>query len=364
MARPLESPETADPPEVRRVNNAPSRSLTRSAQLLLVALAAIAIASIVSQVAAVKFGLQTGKPTYRRIGPTTGPQIFCAGSSLLQFGLAWPEVSAALGEGIQCWAIGGSSPEVWEASQPLATNANIMIVGFSVYDLNEEHLCDSRANVVPLRQSILNLWRLKAELPFCRRILSQYPLAWLRTLFPTAGKSDPVLVGLRRKLKELVGSSAPPEERANAMVLPSQPTLDFGGSTERLSDWPADKALRRLNLIRTEIHGTHRFNGLQQMALNRMLDYASKRGRVIVVVMPVAPSYANEFLTPDVERKLEQALGRAKLVAPQAEFVRLDQVPMLKSNTYYSDFIHLNGAGRTIATDVFLREISQHSREP
>jgi hypothetical protein len=336
----------------------------RKKQFMVAILASVLVASVVSHVAAAKFGIYTGKPTYRRIGPTNGPQVFCAGSSLLQFGISWPELSATLGQGIENWGVGGSTPEIWEVSQLLATNSNLMIVGVSVYDLNEHRLCDSRAHIVPFSSTIEDLWHLKAGWPFFKRVVSQYPLAWLRILFPTAGRSDPVLVGLRRKLRQLTSLSPSPDGQADALVLPSEPILNFGDTTEKLSDWPADKKLRRMALQRNEIHGMHGFNGPKKLAFLRMLNRAQQRGRAIMVVMPVAPSYAQEFLKPEVVRDFEDALAAAKLVAPDARFVRLDQLPALNSDEYYSDFVHLNAAGRRIANEAFLKQLAQADRQP
>jgi hypothetical protein len=344
---------------IRSGHDVPGRS--RKAQFLVVVCTAILIAAAVSHLVTAWFGLYTGKATYRRIGPTNGPQVFCAGSSLLQFGLSWPEVSEALGQGIENWGVGGSSPDVWEVSQRLATKSDLMIVGVSTYDLNEYHLCDSRAQIVSVARTIQDLWEARVGWQFAKRVLSQYPLACLRVLFPTAGRTDAVLVGLRRKVLYLTGSSPTVDEKANALVLPSQPVLDFGESTEKLSDWPAAKTLRRLVLQRTEIQGAHVFVGPKKLALLRMLDQAQQRGRVIVTVMPVAPVYAREFLTPEVRRSFESTLADARHAAPQAEFLRLDLLPALRSDEYFSDFVHLNGAGRRIATEAFLKELKRNS---
>src|SRR5215471_1750198 len=54
---------------------------------------------------------------YRRVGPEIGPQVLCAGSSLLVSALSWSEVSEGLGQGLETWGIGGSSPDVWEVWQ-------------------------------------------------------------------------------------------------------------------------------------------------------------------------------------------------------------------------------------------------------
>lgn len=318
---------------------------------------ALVVAIGVSHAIADWIKLPKPRAVYRRIGPTTGPQVFCAGSSLLQFGLAWPEISEELGQGIENWGLGGSSPTEWEVSQRVATNTNLMIIGFSVHDFNENYLCESRANLVPVTETVEDLWRSKADWEFSKRVLKQYPLAYLRKLFPTAERSDAVLVGLRRKLRALAGLSPTADDQAGSLVMPRQPVLNFGGSTAKLSNWPSDKALRRLTVLRGEIHGGHRFGGPKALAFLRMLKRAEKRGRAIVVIMPVAPLYADEFLNPDIARSFEEVLSQAQQAAPQARFVRLDRLPALKSNEYYSDFIHLNGDGKRIATDVFLQEL-------
>ena len=334
------------------------------AQLIVVLCAAILIAAAVSHFAAAWLGLPKPAMVYRRIGPEDGPQVFCAGSSLLQFGLSWPEIAEKLGQGIENWGLGGSTPTEWEVSQSLAVNTNLMIIGVSLHDLNEHFLCDSHANVVPINQTIRDLWQSKAGWQFSRRVLSQYPLAYLRILFPTAGKSDAILVGLRRNLRALTGSSPSAEDKGNFLVLPSQPVLDFGASTEKMSDWPAGKALRRLDLLRSEIHGSHWFHGPKHLAFVRMLDRAQQRGRVIVVVVPVAPMYMHNFVTSEVLRRFEKALDEGQHAAPKALFVRLDKLPALNSDEYYSDFVHPNGVGRQIATTAFLKELRKDFRRP
>ena len=67
-------------------------------------------------------------------------------------------------------------------SQNLATNANLTIIGVSVYDLNEHHSADARANIVPLGQTISDLRESKADWQFSKGLLSQYPLALVRRL--------------------------------------------------------------------------------------------------------------------------------------------------------------------------------------
>jgi hypothetical protein len=299
---------------------------------------------------------------YRRIGPKTGPQVFCAGSSLLQFDLSWGEVSASLGQGIENWGIAGSSPEMWEISQRVATNANLMIIGVSLYDLNEHHVSPFRAAFVPLAQTIRDLWDSGADWQFSRRLLGQYQLRYVRKLFPTAGDSDAVLVGLRTKMREKFSLASAAQDRETALFLPSEPILEFGELTIRVSDWPTARLFRRLALLRAESGGRHAFDGPKRLAFHRMLRRAQRQGRVIVVVLPVAQAYVDAFVTPDVVNGFEQALTEAFRIVPEARVIRLDQVPSLTSHDYYTDLVHLNGAGRRIATAAFLSKLQDRSQ--
>ena len=53
-----------------------------------------------------------------------------------------------------------------------------------------------------------------------------------------------------------------------------------------------------------------------------MLDRGRQRGRVIVVVAPLAPIYLHRFVTPEVAQRFEIALAEAQQAVPQAEFIR------------------------------------------
>jgi hypothetical protein len=295
--------------------------------------------------------------TYRRIGPETGPQVFCAGSSLLQFGLSWREVSGELGQGIENWGVGGSSPEIWELSQVRARNSNFTIVGVSVYDLNEERVSDTRASLVPLSQTARDLWESGASWSFSRRLLSQYLLEYLRSVFPTAGNTDRLQVRLRSKAQKALGLRASAEERDNALFLPSKPVLEFGESTATVTEWSPARRLRRLALMRAENGGRHEFNGPKRLAFHRMLMRARSQGQIVVAVMPVSKPYAQEFLTPDVMSRFERVLDDVRRLVPEAIVVRLDLVPGITNPDYFSDLVHLNSAGRRLATDAFLRQL-------
>jgi hypothetical protein len=295
--------------------------------------------------------------TYRRIGPETGPQVFCAGSSLLQFDLSWGDVSESLGQGVENWGVAGSSPEIWELSQQIATNTNLMIIGVSVFDLNEHHLAEARAFIVPMAQTARDLWNSHADWAFTRRLLGQYPSMYVRKVFPTVGNGDAILVGVRSKIREHLRLASASEDRETALFLPSKPVLEFGESTVRVSDWTAGRIQRRLALVRAENGGRHAFSGPKRLALHRMLLRARQKGGVIVAVLPISQAYVNEFLTPDVVEAFEKALAEETDDVPGVQVVRLDRVQGLTSHDYFMDLVHLNSAGRSVATAAFLDKL-------
>jgi hypothetical protein len=296
---------------------------------------------------------------YRRVGPENGPQVFCAGSSLLIWGLSWPEISKSLGQGIENWSVGGSSPEIWEIFQQRRRDANTTIIGISVYDLNEMRLTPERAKYVPLTQTVTDLWASGTKLTLCRRILNQYAMTHMRLLFPMAGESDKVLVEVRRKFAKEFGLQASLREQ-EGVLFERDGVLDAGEFTMKLSDWSAARVLRRTALLRAENRGSHEFfHGPKYQALERILLRARHHGRVIVVVLPVAKAYAEEFLDTSVLAAFERALHEAVAIAPEATVVRLDRVPGITDNGYFADLVHLNSYGRRLATPVFLKEITQ-----
>jgi hypothetical protein len=346
----------------RRVVGGLSLDVPGKAKFLLVVCTALVIAIVFNYLVAFWIKLPTNHTAiYRRIGPETGPQVFCAGSSLLQFALSWPEISEILGQGIESWGMAASTPSEWEVFQNLADNTNLMIIGVDVYDLNEYHLCEGRANVVPLARTILDLWQSRTDWQFSKRLLSQYPLSYLQKLFPTAGSSEAVLVGLRRQLPERLRPSSAAEERADALVLPREPVMNFGATDAKVSDWTPSRTLWRLAQVRSETGGKLVFNGVKSLAFQRMLLRAQKQGSVIVVVLPVSPAYAHEFVTLQVVHDFESVLDEAQHIDPKAQFVRLDKLAALNSDECFGDLVHLNNAGKRTATEAFLSWLRQRT---
>src|ERR1017187_3053454 len=249
----------------------------RGRRLAAVAFLSLVLSSSADHLLASWLGLFGSTGSYRRVGPESGSQVFCAGSSLLVSALLWQEVSESLGEGVENWNVGGSTPEIWEVFQQRRPNANITIIGVSVYDLNEMRLSPGRARWVPLSQTISDLWVAGAEPALSRRILAQYELTYVQLLFPTAGDADKVLVGVRRKVAELLGRQADLEEH-EGVLLQRSGVLESGESTTKVSDMSSARLLRRIAVLRAENRGRHEFfNGPKSRAFHRMLFQARRQ---------------------------------------------------------------------------------------
>jgi hypothetical protein len=256
--------------------------------------------------------------------------------------------------------VGGSSPDIWEVWQQHRPHANTTIIGVSIYDLNEMHMADERATVVPLSRTIKDLWASKADSSLSDRILAQYLLRYVRLLFPTAGKTDKVLVGLRQKLVAKLGDQASLAEREGVVIEPPPPILDTTDTTARISDWSSARLLRRIAALRSENHSRHEFfRGPKNRALYRMVLQARRQGRVIIVVLPVSRAYSEAFLDARDVASFERAIQDARAIAPEAMCVRLDRVPRISSPDYFFDLVHLNSSGRHLATQAFLMEVTQ-----
>jgi hypothetical protein len=337
----------------------------RGWQLAGVVFLSLALCSIANHCLAYWLGFSRSAPwtrstgNYRRIGPKSGPQVFCAGSSLLVSGLSWPEVSESLGQGIENWTVAGSSPEVWEVFQRQKRNSNTTIIGVSVYDLNETRLTPDRARYVPLTQTISDLRDSGADPGLSRRILTQYAMTYVRLLYPLAGDADKVLVGIRRKAAEQLRLQASLDEH-EGVVLERNGVLEVGESTMKLSDLSSARMIRRIAALRAENYGSHQFfRGPKSRAFRRVLSRAQQQGRVIVVVLPVSQPYAEAFLDKTAVAAFERALNEAMAAAPEATFVRLDRVPGMSDSNYFADLVHLNSSGRQLVTPVFLQELAE-----
>jgi hypothetical protein len=334
-------------------------------RLAAIALLSLVLSSVANHALAHWLGLSRSAPwhranaVYRRVGPQRGPQVFCAGSSLLVSGLSWPEVSESLGQGIENWTVAGSSPEVWEVFQQQKRVSNTTIIGVSVYDLNEMRLTPERASFVPFSMTAPDLSSSRTDPGLRHRILSQYALLYVRVLYPTAGDADKVLVGLRAKAADLLGQEANLQQH-EGVVVERKGVLDVEDAMTSLSDWSSARVLRRVEALRAENHSAHEFfNGPKSRAFRRVLLRAQEQGRVIVAVLPVSQYYADAFLDKTSIAAFEKSLGDEMAAAPQTTLVRLDRVPGISDSKYFLDLAHLNSSGRRLVTPVFLKEVSQ-----
>ena len=100
-----------------------------------------------------------------------------------------------------------------------------MIIGVSLYDLNEYRLTNVRANLVPLSQTVRDLRSSEVDWDLSRRVLSQYPQSYVRVLFPTVGESDAVLVGARGFVRSMFGVSSI-DDQERALILPTGSVLN------------------------------------------------------------------------------------------------------------------------------------------
>ena len=341
-----------------------NKSNSRWMHVALVALLSLGSASLTCHLLASWLGLARTPNgflgVYRRVGPDTGPQALCLGSSLLISAVRWSKVPEFLGQGIETWAIGGSSPDVWEVWQQHRPRDSVTIVGVSVYDLNEMHLADDRAAVVPLSRTMQDLLESKANSALSHRVLTQYALRYVRFLFPTAGMSDRVQVELRRKIAEATGHQNSLTSHEGVVFEPPPPVLEGAESTASIADWSTARLLRRTAVMREENRSRHDFfHGPKYEALRRIMSRARQQGRVILVVLPVSDAYKQAFLSESDTTAFERAIDEMRAIAPEAMVVRLDHLPGISDSGHFVDLVHLNSAGRDIATPAFLTKISE-----
>lgn len=335
--------------------------MNRKLQLIIILCLAIGIAALGSHFVMFWFGMRDTSAEQRIYGNTKVKNLaFAAGSSLMEDGILFEEISRVFGIGIESWFVPGSSPPEWEVFQRQADEDRLTFIVISAYDLNEHFLCDFRANVVPLNQSVKDLYQSRSDWRYSKRLLSQYPMKYIRFLFPTAGRSGGVMGKLRERLSKLFLLSAALEIEAEAgPVVPSGKVFVSLVNTERISNWSQGKMIRRIAGMRGASGNRHTFDGIKQLAFQRMLQYGQRRGRVVVVVLPVSPVYVKEFLTPEVAYQFENALAVSQRNVPQAEWIRLDQLPELKSNEYFSDLVHMNTYSKKIATEELLLQLDR-----
>jgi hypothetical protein len=327
--------------------------MSRRFQLFLLALAVVALTSAASHLTLWVLNIDVSGVRRWTVGEgSKRAPALVLGSSLTFFGVDPAEIAGRLNQPLaNRWVASASACEL-EGLVGEVPDAKVTILGISIYDQNERILCDYRSEMVPLWLTAKDLWQSSSEWSFAKRLSAQYPLKYVRWLFPTAGRSLLVMIALKARLLwivERIHGQAKPAVEADRFF--TKPVL---GSVE---EWPRGQLLDRLTILRVLCQGKHEFNGPKSLALQRLLVKASTRGKVVVVVFPVSPEYEREFVTEKTRLEFENALNEAKVLAPSTVWVRLDQVKELGSNACFYDLAHMNARGRSIATDLTLRHL-------
>jgi len=332
-------------------------SSRRWCQLAIILCIAVVIAALCSHLMVRYLKIKTSSGGYKNFGTTDQPaKIRLYGSSVAYSGVDWRKVSEALGGPIECWASLGSTPSEWEHSPPPSKEINRFFIVVSPVDLNEQSLSDFRADYVPMIQTIQDLWLIEADRSFSKRVLSQYPTKALRIFFPTVGRSDGVMTGVRDKFKSL-SKKAKSGESGEAFRFKIE---GDSGLEERVSNWDPGRIKRRLALVPAK----HSFNGLKMMAINRLIQKIHTQGEVTLVVLPLSPFYQKEFLNTAVRRDFDMELAAFQRSWPKVKLIRLDHFQLLQDNALFADFVHANRYGQKIATAAFLNRLNDSRRQP
>jgi hypothetical protein len=313
-------------------------------------------ASLFSHLAIRWLKIKSASGTYTTYGaPGRKASAMLYGSSLAYSGIDWHEVSEVLGEPIGRWAVGGSTPSEWEQFQLRSDGAVRSFVVISTADLNEYGLCDARAAIVPLALTVSDLWHVGADWLTWKRVLSQYPINAVRMFFPTVGRSDGVMTGIRDQLGSIGRRIGLGDHRPEAVGFGPEGDLALA---ERITDWSPGRFQRRMVLQRAACQGKNPFGGIKKAALMRLLRRVHDQGTVIGIVVPPSPFYQDEFLTPALRHEFEMELTGLQVAWPQTRWIRLDGLPALQDNRMFADFVHLNRDGQRIATRAFLEELA------
>jgi hypothetical protein len=333
--------------------------MKRSTQFVLILCLIFAISSIASHLAVSWLKIRATPVTYATFGSAKQkPTGFLAGSSLAFHGLNWTRIADSLGLSLESWMVAGSSPAEWKIYQNRAPQATCAFIVVSAYDINEDWLCDFHADVVSLPETIRSLRECGADRQFSKKLLSQYPLMLVRKLFPTAGRSDGVMVGIRGKLEKLA-HVAGSGEKGDA---PQFGVQDTSKNQDKITDWTKAHLERRLVSMRNASQGKQSFNGPKKYALIQMLQRAELHGRAILIVLPVSRFYQEAFLPVEILQDFEHTLADVRRSCPQTQIIRLDLLPTLDENDHYWDLVHLNGLGQQIATTALLDDLQKTSK--
>lgn len=328
--------------------------MSRKKQLVVILLVVLAITSLVSHGVARAFHIRTLAITPLSFGSTNQPvDGIVAGSSLMFYGVGWSDIAKKMSKRMQGWAVPAGSVIEMEVLQAQVPEARVTFLGVGVSDLNENYVSDFRAEIVPMRSALTGLWAARSEWALSRRVISQYPLSYLRRLFPTAGRSTTIMVGAREVLRSLRPSKKSNEPSERAVVASESNTHN-----ENITSWPEARLMRNIGDMRASAGGDFAFNGPKRDALFRFMKRGDETGKMVMLIMPLSPTYQKEFLTEAVLGQFNDVLSEAQKKTPDALWIRLDNAPELKFNELYWDLVHLNAPGQAIASKIVLEQLA------
>lgn len=329
--------------------------MSRGRQLIVILAAVLVLGSVLSHAVARLLGISSDRIERRQINADApGTPILVMGSSLTFFGISFREIAKELPRPFVTRSVGGASPCELEPLALEVPEPARLIIGVSIFDLNESNLSDSRPSLVPFSRTVSDLRESGADWPFTKRVLWSYPLPWLQQLFPVAGRSTGVMVNLRDKARSVRHRqpAAEPETRLTFK------TDDDYGRPEKLSDWDAGRVARNVSQLTGAGFANGRFDGPKALSLARILKRAAGREPTLVLVFPVSPPYRQAFAGKTSVARFEEALDRAKAADPQLRMIRLDHEPALRNAEVFWDLVHLNDDGRRFATRLVSAELS------
>ena len=329
--------------------------MSRGRQLLVVLATVLVLCSALSHALIWLLGIRTDVIDRASILPeAAGPPVVVTGSSLTFFGVSWQQAAKAMQRPILTRGVGGASPCELESLLREVPQARALIIGVSIFDLNENNLSDARAPLVPFAQTLHDLRASRTDWTATKRILWSYPLPWVQRVFPVAGQSNAVMVGAREKVRALLKHQPEPEPEERL----SFKTDEDAVRPEKLSDWDAGRVARNLSQLTSAGLERGGFDGPKSLALARILARAAHQEPTVVLVLPVSPPYLGKFGDAASVAAFEQALARLKAADPNVRIIRLDREPVLQPAEVFWDLVHLNDDGRRIATGLVIDHLS------
>ena len=307
----------------------------------------VLVASLASHAAFVLLGIHDEPIRQWTVGSKAeGKPVLMLGSSLAYFAMSVSNLSARMDRTVQCYWLPSASTSELEVLARSAPERDATVVCVSLYDLNERIFSDHRAEIVPYTSTIRDLWQTRSDWAFSKKLLAQYPMHYLRVMFPTAGRSLMVMIAAKAKLLRyrhfLQGR---PQSNVPKAV-------DFDAETnETIADWSQAHLLEQVTIVRGICQDTHEFAGPKKRAFIRVLSDAAARGRVTVIVLPMSPQYRRALVSEAALKAFEVSLADAHKAVPESTWLRADQMAALNDSMCFKDLAHMNSKGKRIVTD-------------